>query len=133
MSKSTNDYKYEALLFQLSIPYGHIDDMEYTLILAAAQAVTDTTNAEHINDLWYAYLKYEYGFTGHINDMMYAFLAAQGYTGHINDMWQEFWEDFIGFVPVPAVPYEFEMLDTSIQNYEFDGGIGPYELQLSVI
>lgn len=129
MTKHVNDHKLEALIIQLGLDT-HIDDGEWQLLI---NSVGPKPNQDQINDLWYRYLQGTLGLTGHINDMFYEFLISQGMTpGHINDMWHEFWETISEIPSAPRVPYEFEMLDTSIQIYQFDS-FEDYELQLSVL
>lgn len=128
MSKSNNDHKYGALLRILGGASGHIDDMEWQVLI---NSVGPLPTEDQINDLWYRYLEGK-GYTGHINDMFYDFLTGQGYSGHINDMWHDFWADLEDAPIAPRVPYEFEMPDTSIQIYQFDS-FADYEFQPSVL
>ena len=127
-----NDIKLNALLAALGQTDGQIDDLEWVFVKAINLNDGSTATEDQINDLWYELLTFR-GFTGDINDMYYDYFVSLGVPpGHINDMWIIFWEALGEYFNIPPEPYEFEMPDTSIQSYEFDGGIGTYDLQMPV-
>ena len=126
-----NDAKHASLIAYLTIPNEHIDDLEQAYLLSLLPP--DPTD-EQINDLWNARFD-QLGIPyGHINDRMYEFLLSVGLPPeHINDMWYYFWKYLDPGTAPEAEPYEFEMPDSTIQQYDFDGGIGPYILQMTAL
>lgn len=125
-----NDAKHASLIAYLTIPNGHIDDAEQAYLLSL---LGGNPTEEQINDLWMKRFDYLGIPNGHINDRMYDFLLSIGLPPqHINDMWYFFWKYLDPETAPEAEPYEFEMPDAQILEYEFED-LGPYILQLTAL
>lgn len=84
-----NDCKYAALLSDLGVTDGQIDDLELAWLHSL---IVSATKAQQINDAWMQYWDQLGIAAGQYNDRAYAFLKSQGAFGdHITDLWFDYW------------------------------------------
>ena len=87
------DAKHSALLGQVGVIEGHIDDLE----VAWLEQQTGQTGQR--NDLWLVLFKQNGATSDQWNDAAYEFLKLVGATGeHIDDLWYDFWVNLGGTI-----------------------------------